>query len=73
MKSTCLRCKFYKIEDIVSGVCRDQKKGSGNTPPRPMVKQDDTCEKWTDCGQQYYIRLGWIKSQKTAENKNTPH
>lgn len=64
MESTCMRCKFYKIEDAMSGYCRVLVRETGDAKAhRPMVKKDDTCEKWVDCGQQYYIRLGWLKSQ----------
>ena len=74
MKSTCIRCKYFKIEDSLSGFCRVQiRKSRDKQAPKPMVKQDDTCENWEDCGQQYYIRLGWIKSQETAKDKETPH
>lgn len=71
MKSTCMSCKFFRIEDTMSGYCRVQKHETGDkNAPRPMVKQDDSCSKWSDCGQQYYIRLGWVKSQdKTVEEK----
>jgi hypothetical protein len=36
---------------------------SGNRDAKkPMVQADSSCEKWTDCGQTYFIRLGWIKN-----------
>jgi hypothetical protein len=71
MKSTCMSCKFFKIEDTVSGHCRVQVRESGNRDaPRPMVKQEDSCAKWADCGQQYYIRLGWARSQDKIKDKN---
>ena len=74
MKSICMSCKFFKIEDTHSGYCRVQVRESGNKEaPRPMVKKDDSCEKWQDCGQQYYIRLGWVRSQEKIENKEAPH
>ena len=72
MKSTCMSCKFFKIEDPHSGFCRVLTKGSGaKQAARPMVKQDDSCKNWEDCGQQYFIRLGWVKSQKKSEDKKT--
>jgi len=30
----------------------------------PLKRNEDTCPSWRDCGQQYYIRLGWIKAKK---------
>jgi hypothetical protein len=29
---------------------------------KPMVKADNCCEQWRDCGQTYFIRLGWLKN-----------
>ena len=69
MKSTCINCKYYQIEDEISGYCRITIDGKAvkKKGERPMVRQDHSCEEWRDCGQQYYIRLGWIKSR---ENKD---
>ncbi len=71
MESSCMSCKFFKIEDTMSGYCRVEVREAGDQKaPRPMVKLGDICEKWADCGQQYYIRLGWIRSQeKRKENE----
>ncbi|MDW7773094.1 MAG: hypothetical protein SCH71_09415 [Desulfobulbaceae bacterium] len=69
MKSTCMNCKYYKIEDELSGYCRVTIAGkTANKSGRPMVRQDHSCGEWQDCGQQYYIRLGWLKAllNKTA-------
>jgi hypothetical protein len=36
---------------------------SGNRKTKKAkVQSEDSCEKWADCGQTYYIRLGWIKN-----------
>jgi len=71
MKSTCMNCKFYKIEDTMSGYCRVKVRETGDKDsPRPMVRQDDFCSKWVDCGQQYYIRLGWVRSQDKQNESN---
>jgi len=68
MKSTCISCKYYKIEDALSGYCRVESRESGDrSAHNPMVRQDDSCRKWLDCGQQYYIRLGWIKAMNARE------
>ncbi len=63
MKSICLNCKHYRLDDIHSGVCRVEKKGDG---VYPMKLNGDICDSWTDCGQQYYIRKGWIKAKSEA-------
>lgn len=66
MKTTCMTCKYYKIEDALSGYCRftSPKEAGKSRKDRPMVRQDHSCQEWRDCGQQYYIRLGWLKSRK---------
>ncbi|MHB8811173.1 MAG: hypothetical protein ACYC9M_14350 [Desulfobulbaceae bacterium] len=70
MKQTCMNCKFYKVEDALSGYCRaETKKTSGKDGQQPMVRHDHVCAMWVDCGQNYYIRLGWVKAQ---EKKKTP-
>lgn len=61
MNKDCLHCKHYRLDDIASGVCRVAKMDV--YPPR---RNEDTCPSWRDCGQQYYIRLGWIKAKKEA-------
>lgn len=63
MKANCINCKFYKVKDAITGYCRvliketDDKKAE-----QPMVRDLGSCPKWIDCGQQYHIRLGWIKA-----------
>jgi len=65
-----MSCKFFKIEDTMSGYCLNQIRETGDrNAPRPMVKLDNSCNKWADCGQQYYIRLGWVKSQNEQQEK----
>lgn len=69
MKRTCMRCKYFKIEDPVSGLCRVPEREPGSSSAaRRIVRGDDSCEKWVDCGQQYYIRLGWIKAYSARES-----
>jgi len=60
-----MNCKYYKIEDEHSGYCRFTvlAKNVDKKAARP-VRMDDFCEEWKDCGQQYYIRLGWLKARK---------
>ncbi|HSO08954.1 MAG TPA: hypothetical protein VLR45_03115 [Desulfoprunum sp.] len=61
MKKDCLHCKHYRLDDIASGVCRLNK-----DVVYPRKRNEDVCPSWRDCGQQYYIRLGWIKAKKEA-------
>jgi len=69
MKTTCLRCHYYKVADVESGYCKVLVKETGDREAaRPRVAADHCCEKWEDCGQNYYIRLGWIKARIEAEN-----
>ena len=58
---TCLNCKTFRLESVESGICRVDK----TVESYPVKGLKDTCEKWVDAGQQYYIRMGWIK--KTRE------
>jgi hypothetical protein len=67
IQKICLTCKHYRLDDIHSGVCRVEKKSDGIYP---MKLNGDICECWTDCGQQYYIRKGWIKA-KTEVGQET--
>lgn len=72
MKSTCMSCKFFKIEDTMSGYCRIKvRETGGENNPQPMVGKGDTCASWADCGQQYYIRIGWVKSQQKRGEKKS--
>jgi hypothetical protein len=73
MKQICMRCKFFKIEDEFSGYCRElgQAVDNDNSSGRQMVKKDDSCGQWKDCGQQYYIRKGWIRA-RYKQGDSTP-
>ena len=64
VKKICLSCKHYRLTDESSGVCRIDKCGKDQYP---LKLNEDSCERWQDCGQQYYIRTGWIKAQKKKE------
>ena len=64
MNTSCLSCKYYKIHDTRTGFCRVEILASGNRDAeKPLVQVDSSCERWVDCGQTYYIRLGWIKNR----------
>jgi len=68
MKEHCLNCKYYQIHETTSGFCRVEiltAKGSGcKKKNKPLVEAEHTCERWKNCGQTYYIRLGWIKNKE---------
>ena len=64
VKRICLSCKHYRLADEISGVCRVDKKTSDHYP---LKANEDSCERWHDCGQQYFIRQGWIKAQKSKD------
>jgi len=71
MKKTCLNCKHFRPEDVYTGRCRIEKHSL--LPEKyPIMKHDDVCDRWKDAGQQYYIRIGWLKAQelKNSENRN---
>lgn len=66
VKNCCLSCKFFRLTDVEAGICRVDKVDDGQYPKK---QADDLCGRWRDSGQQYFIRVGWIKSQK-AEAAN---
>lgn len=66
-KKMCLSCKYFRLEDIHSGICRVLKEAK----PYPMKLHGDLCDLWGDCGQQYYIRTGWIKNKMAALDEET--
>lgn len=63
----CLSCRFFRLEDVLSGLCRVDR----SLKQYPMKLKDDSCAQWQECGQQYYIRTGWIKSQLAKEEQGT--
>lgn len=60
IKKECLRCTFFRLKVIDGGVCRVDKRLSKEYPTKTT---SDSCERWSDAGQQYFIRTGWIKAQ----------
>lgn len=62
-RQICLRCKYFRLETIDAGLCRVEK---DTDKKYPVMDKNGHCLKWCDCGQQYFIRLGWIK----AKNKD---
>lgn len=69
IKMTCMSCKYFRIEDPMSGYCTVSGGTGKASGPKAMVRGGDTCEQWADCGQQYYIRLGWIKAYNKREGE----
>ncbi|MGW8194190.1 MAG: hypothetical protein ACWGOX_07995 [Desulforhopalus sp.] len=68
MKNTpkaCLSCKFFRPKDILAGICRVDKDHDRNYPAK---QKDECCARWVNCGQQYYIRVGWIRAQTAKVN-----
>jgi hypothetical protein len=57
-KNQCLRCKYFRLDNDRGGVCRVDRQLA---PDYPHKDTKGTCGRWFDCGQQYYIRLGWLK------------
>ena len=58
-----MNCKVFRLEGTQSGICRVDK----TVEHYPVRGIKDSCDMWIDAGQQYYIRLGWIK--KTLEKE----
>ena len=64
MDSTnCIGCKHFRMKSVDSGICKIRER-AGRSGQEAAVAVAYTCASWVDCGQQYYIRLGWIKAQK---------
>ena len=62
-KKICLSCRNFSLQEPHGGVCKVVK-GLANYPQKAT---DDSCDQWKDCGQQYYIRTGWIKARLAQE------
>ena len=63
VKKVCLSCKHFRLESVETGLCRVNK---GQNKNYPKKHKNDDCTGWHDCGQQYFIRLGWIKAKNTT-------
>lgn len=57
----CLRCNFFRLKSKTTGCCRKEKNSTGAYEQKGIT---DKCSFWQDCGQNYFIRKGWIKSQE---------
>lgn len=60
MKKICLSCKNYRPLGQLSGCCRVDRQ-TLSASQYPLMRHDECCERWKDGGQQYYIRVGWLK------------
>lgn len=63
-KKICLSCRRFSLQDPASGVCKLEQ----GVTPYPLKAIEDTCEQWKDCGQQYFIRTGWIKARLAKDS-----
>jgi hypothetical protein len=63
VKKICLSCKYFRLENIDGGICRVDKGGIKNYPRK---EKNNYCGRWRNCGQQYFIRLGWLKAKTTT-------
>ncbi len=60
VRKMCLSCKYFRLESVENGICRVDKQETKSYPTR---EKSDACDKWLNCGQQYFIRLGWLKAK----------
>jgi hypothetical protein len=67
VKKICLTCKSFRLDTVDSGICRVDKSFGTDYPPKGT---NDVCGKWQNCGQQYFIRLGWIKAKTTQASED---
>jgi len=68
LEKKCLSCKFFRPEDQFTGRCRVDKDRL-HFSAYPIMKHEDGCSRWKDSGQQYYIRVGWLKNMTEKQLK----
>ena len=68
LKRVCLSCKHYRPKDESRGKCRV---GKGKVDPSdyPVMNHEDGCNLWKDAGQQYHIRVGWVRNLKNRKEE----
>jgi hypothetical protein len=68
----CFSCKYYRPHDELTGRCRVDKDTLDHRN-YPLMEHEDLCERWVNSGQQYFIRVGWLKKlkMKQQESDNT--
>ena len=64
LQKICLSCQKFRPENTEGGICRLDK---GLFPDYPRKRHEDNCDHWRTSGQQYYIRVGWLKRQQGEE------
>ena len=62
VKKICLSCRYFRLESVDKGICRVDKDSDKSYPEK---QKNADCARWQDCGQQYFIRIGWIKAKTT--------
>jgi hypothetical protein len=62
----CLSCKHFRPVDALRGKCRVDRAVIAASA-YPLMLHQDSCVSWKDAGQQYYIRVGWVKNLTEAE------
>ena len=71
VEKICLSCKYFRVQNETTGRCRVMKAKTGDRKPvRPEVAVEGCCEKWQDAGQDYHIRLGWLKVRKEKSGQS---
>jgi len=66
----CLSCQHYHLVDERQGKCRLDK-GRIEKSEYPVRQHQDACGSWKDGGQQYFIRVGWIKSVRERQGEGS--
>ncbi|MFT5698225.1 MAG: hypothetical protein ACI8ZB_001079 [Desulforhopalus sp.] len=61
----CLRCDHFRLKSQSQGLCRKEKKATGGYFEKSIT---DQCKLWKDCGQNYFIRKGWIKARQQEDS-----
>lgn len=67
----CLSCKHFRPVDEGTGKCR-LNRATLDQDEYPLMKHEDSCASWKDAGQQYYIRLGWVKNMQNSGESEIP-
>ena len=66
-KKICLSCRHFSLQEPHGGVCKVVK----GLASYPVKATEESCDRWLDCGQQYFIRTGWIKGRLAKEQGQT--
>ena len=61
LEKICLSCQYFRPKSVDAGVCRLQR---SLFPDYPVKGFTENCEEWKTSGQQYYIRVGWLRRQR---------